>query len=132
MKLEPRFKFARAVAAAAAVDGVAVAAAVAIVAVVLSVTVAGCATTSAHRLKPDAQLVVDAAVPDARIYVDDVFAGRAAELRRRAILVRSGTRRVEIRADGYFTAYRDVTVTAGARAAVSVALRAAPPNEPAE
>jgi hypothetical protein len=92
----------------------------------------GCATTGTRAVKPDAQLVVDAAVPDARIYVDDVFAGRAAELRGRAILVRSGTRRLEIRADGYFTAYRDVTITRGARAAITVALRAAPANEPAE
>ena len=119
MKLEPRFKFARTVAARAA----------AVAALVLAV--AGCAA-AARAVKPDAQLVVEAAVPDARVYVDDVFAGRAAELRGRAILVRSGTRRVEIRADGYFTAYRDVTLIHGARAAVTVALHAAPPNEPAE
>ncbi len=92
---------------------------------------AGCAAGN-RALKPDAQLVVDTAVPDARVYVDDVFAGRAAELQGRALLVRSGTRRVEVRADGYFTAYRDVAVPARGRATLRVPLRAAPANESAQ
>jgi hypothetical protein len=100
-------------------------------ALTLALGLSGCAA-GARAVKPDAQLVVDASVPDARVYVDDVFAGRAAELHGHALWVRSGTRRVEIRADGYFTAYRDVPVAPGGRASVAVGLRAAPPNEPAE
>jgi hypothetical protein len=111
---EPMFKFLRAVA---------------VVGIMLGI---GSCASATRALKPDAQLVVVAAVPDARIYVDDIFAGRAAELHGHAILVHSGSRRVEVRADGYFTAYRDVTISPGARAAVTVALHAAPPNEPAE
>lgn len=92
---------------------------------------AGCATTGAA-VRADAQLVVTCPVPDARIYVDDVFRGRVAELRGRAMLVPSGERRVEVRADGWFPAYRDVTVPHAGRATVDVPLRRVPPNEPAE
>ena len=50
-------------------------------------------------------------VADARVYVDDAFVGRAADLRGHAILVAAGTRRLELRADGWFPAYRDVAVS---------------------
>lgn len=91
----------------------------------------GCAATR-RTVRADAQLVVDTNVPDARIYVDDAFRGRAAELHGRALLVPSGTRRVELRADGWFTAYRDVSVPHAGRATVAVPLRPVPPNEPGE
>lgn len=91
----------------------------------------GCAATRPS-LRSDAQLVVTTNVPDARVYVDDTFRGRAAELRGQALLVPSGTRRVELRADGWFTAYRDVSVPHAGRATVAVPLRPVPPNEPGE
>ena len=50
----------------------------------------------------------------------------------RALLVPSGARRVEVRADGWFTAYRDVAVPHAGRATVDVALRRVPETEPAE
>lgn len=100
-------------------------------ALALVVAAAGCAATRAA-VRPDAQLAVTTNVPDARIYVDDAFQGRAVELRGRALLVPSGTRRVEVRADGWFPAYRDVTVPHAGRATVEVPLRRVPPNEPAE
>src|SRR6185312_15566222 len=46
-----------------------------------------------------------------------------------AVLVPSGSRRVEVRADGWFTAYRDVVVPHDGRAAVDVALRPVPETE---
>jgi hypothetical protein len=91
----------------------------------------GCATTARAR-RADARLAIACNVPDARVYVDDVFVGRAAEVGRRALPVASGSRRVELRADGWFTAYRDVAVPAAGRAELSVQLRPVPPNEPAE
>jgi hypothetical protein len=93
--------------------------------------VAGCAAGNRAR-RADAELVVVVAVAEARVYVDDTFAGRAGDLRGRALAVPSGNRRVEVRADGYFTAYRDVVIAPRARATVDVRLHAAPPNEPAE
>lgn len=92
--------------------------------------VAGCAHSGAPRL--DAQLAVACNVPEARIYVDDVFRARAAELAGRALAVPSGARRIEVRADGWFTAYRDVVVPHAGRAAVDVALRRVPDTEAGE
>ena len=92
---------------------------------------AACAPT-AKTVRADAQLSIACNVPDARVYVDDVFRGRAAELVGAAVLVPSGSRRVEVRADGWFTAYRDVTVPHAGRARVDVALRRVPETEPAE
>jgi hypothetical protein len=93
---------------------------------------AACATGASAGPRPDGRLAVACNVGDARVYLDDVFIGRAADLRGRAILVRSGSRRVELRADGWFPAYRDVAVPHAGRAAVTVELRAVPPNELAE
>jgi hypothetical protein len=93
---------------------------------------AGCATAGGARRRGDGRLVVASNVGDARVYVDDVFVGRAADLRGRAVLVQSGTRRLELRADGWFPAYRDVPVPRAGRAEVAVDLRPVPANEPAE
>jgi hypothetical protein len=98
----------------------------------LLLALGGCAATAATALRPDAQLVIECPVADARVYIDEVLAGRAADLRGRAVQVPSGQRRVEVRADGYFTSYHEVTVAHGGRAAVAVELRHVPDNEPAE
>jgi len=92
---------------------------------------AACAPTKAV-VRADGQLQVTCNVPEARVYVDDVFRGRAAEVEHGVMLVPSGARRVEVRADGWFTAYRDVTVPHAGRARVDVALRRVPETEPAE
>jgi hypothetical protein len=92
---------------------------------------AACAPTKAV-VRADGQLQVTCNVADARVYVDDVFRGRAAELEHGVMLVPSGARRVEVRADGWFTAYRDVTVPHAGRAGVDVALRRVPETEPQE
>jgi hypothetical protein len=99
--------------------------------VAASLALAACAPSN-RALKLDAQLAVACNVSEARIYVDDVFRGRAVELRGRALGVPSGARRIEVRADGWFTAYRDVVVPHAGRAAVEVALRRVPDTEPAE
>ena len=72
------------------------------------------------------------AIPEARVYVDDKFVGRAVELAGRTIGVRAGTRRVEVRADGWFTAYREVPVAPKGRARVEVPLDKVPDGEAAE
>ena len=92
---------------------------------------AACAPTRTA-VRADAQLAVACNVPEARVYVDDVFRGRAAELAIGSLLVPSGARRVEVRADGWFTAYRDVVVPHAGRARVDVALRRVPDTEPGE
>jgi len=93
---------------------------------------AACAPTAKSVVRADAQLAIACNVPDARVYVDDVFRGRAAELEHGVMLVPSGARRVEVRADGWFTAYRDVTVPHAGRAGVDVPLQRVPETEPQE
>lgn len=90
-----------------------------------------CAPTKSA-VRADGQLAIACNVPEARVYVDDVFRGRAAELSGGAVLVPSGSRRVEVRADGWFTAYRDVVVPHAGHASVDVALRRVPETEPGE
>ncbi len=96
----------------------------------LALALCGCAPTGTMVRKADAQLAIVCPVGAARVYVDEAFVGRAGDLERRALPVSSGTRRVEVRADGYFTAYREVTVPAGGHAQLDVALRRVPDNEP--
>jgi PEGA domain len=91
-----------------------------------------CAPTAKSIVRADGQLAIACNVPEARVYVDDVFRGRAAELAAGALVVPSGARRVEVRADGWFTAYRDVAVPHAGRASVDVALRRVPETEPGE
>jgi hypothetical protein len=88
----------------------------------------GCASGPQLR-KADALLLIDCDVSSASVYVDERFAGRAAELRAGGLRVPHGTLRVEVRADGYFPAYRDVPVVAGQRARVQVRLNAIPGDE---
>jgi hypothetical protein len=97
-----------------------------------TLALAGCAGSRAVQKRPEAALVVDCDVADARVYVDDHFVGRAVELRGQAIEVAAGSRRVEVRADGWFTAYRDVPVARDGRAQVTVSLHRVPVGEPAE
>jgi hypothetical protein len=98
-------------------------------ALALTLSLAGCAHGPAAR-KPDAQLLVSCPVDDARVYLDETFVGRAVELRARPLRVVHGTLRLEVRADGWFTAYRDVPVAPGAAARVDVPLHRVPEGEP--
>jgi hypothetical protein len=89
----------------------------------------GCAGPGQSLRKTDATLLVECPVASASIYVDESFAGRAGELSHNALRVAHGTLRIEVRAEGYFPAYRDVTVRAGEQGRVSVELRAVPEGE---
>ena len=91
---------------------------------------AGCASQAPAR-RADATLFVECSVPSAGVYVDDAFVGRAAEIARRGVRVGAGVARVELRADGYFAAYREVTLAPGGQGRVTVELRAVPEGETA-
>ena len=98
----------------------------------LALALASCAPTGAVVRKPDASLVIACAVKEARVYVDDAFVGRAGDLDGKPLPVVSGARRVEVRADGWFSAYRDVAVAPGARATLEVTLHKVPETEAGE
>src|SRR6185369_285213 len=95
---------------------------------ILLLTFVGCAGPNQAR-KNDAVILVECDVPSASVYVDESFAGRAAEMGRSGLHVPHGTLRIEVRADGYFPAYREIPVQKGERAKVSVPLRAIPEGE---
>jgi hypothetical protein len=104
----------------------------------LAIVCAGCAGPAANAPRADAGIIVavrcaqpgaDCAVPDARVYVDDKFVGRAIDLGDQPIPVQAGSRRVEVRADGWFTSYREVPVARSARAKVDVPMRKVPDGE---
>jgi hypothetical protein len=88
-----------------------------------------CAGPGQSVRKTDAVLVVQSNVPAASVYIDEGFSGRAADLGRGGIRVAHGTLRVEVRADGYFPAYKDVVVRTGETARVEVPLKAIPEGE---
>jgi hypothetical protein len=96
---------------------------------VAAALLAGACAASNQARRADALLIVDAKVAEASVYVDERFAGRVAELSRSGVRVPSGALRVEVRADGYFPAYRDVRVQKGERARVTVELRPVPEGE---
>jgi hypothetical protein len=109
------------------------------------IALAGCGTTAPQQRKPDASLQIDVrcaegdgsnrkvvacpGVAEARVYVDDQLIGRAAELEGHPVAVRAGSHRVEVRSDGWLTAYRDATVAHGGRTTVEVPLRRVPEGE---
>jgi len=95
----------------------------------LMLLLAACAGPSQSVKKTDAVLLVGCSVGSASVYVDESFAGRAAELGHNGLRVAHGRIRVEVRADGFYPAYREVQVQPGERARVDVELRAIPEGE---
>lgn len=79
---------------------------------------AGCAHAPPPPL-PDATLSVRGPA-GAQVFVDDRYAGPAAGA---PLSLRSGWHRVEVRADGCLSEYREVTLVPGARFALEVVLR---------
>jgi hypothetical protein len=77
---------------------------------------------------PDATIVVETSAPQARVYIDDALAGGG----QRKLAVFSGKRRVEIRADGYYTAYFDVEIPRGSLHKLDAPLRKVPPGQPGD
>ena len=68
-------------------------------------------------------LQVEANVPEATIWVDDVLIGNVAAWARDGRHIRAGFHRVEIRAPGYYSVYQEVEQRDGGRASVNATLR---------
>jgi hypothetical protein len=83
----------------------------------------GCGARAAV-VRPEAQgLRVRCDNAAASVFVDDRFAGRAAELRGRDLPILPGFHRVEVRAEGFFPRYAEVEIQPGGRAVLDVTLR---------
>jgi len=64
--------------------------------------------------------------PEALIFVDDRHVGSVASLKGRALALHPGARRIEVRSDGFFAFYRDVTLARGSHERLVVKLRRVP------
>jgi len=63
---------------------------------------------------------------DALIYVDDRLQGSVDSLKRQPLLVPEGFHRLELRRDGYFSHFAEVTVAKGVQQRLEVKLRKEP------
>jgi hypothetical protein len=81
---------------------------------------AACAHFSAP---PGVALEVESNVPESTIWVDDVLVGTVSAWAHEGKHVRAGFHRVEIRAAGYYSVYREIEQPDGGRAAIKAELR---------
>jgi hypothetical protein len=89
----------------------------------LSVGLAACAHAPSG---PAISLRVETNVPDATVWIDDVLVGRAAEWTangQQVRHIRAGFHRVEIRAPGYYSVYKELDGVDGSVAIVKAELR---------
>jgi len=82
--------------------------------------VGGCATTIPRGA---VAFRVDANVPDATVWVDDVLVGRAADWNKDGKHIRAGFHRIEIRHPGYYSFFQEVELPEGAHTIVNAKLR---------
>ena len=96
-----------------------------------AVLVAGCGAAAVRA--PSATLAVRCADRAALVYVDEEPAGSAADLALHPLPLEAGLHRVELRAEGKLSAYREVRLSKGEHATLAVELRpdldATPPPE---
>ncbi len=72
-----------------------------------------------------ADLALRCPLPDAEVYVDEVYLGRCALWGARALPLKPGFHTIEVRAAGRYPFYAEVDVKDGARSALEVGLREA-------
>ena len=87
----------------------------------------GCHTGGSEmRPRPLGGLLIRCEPSDALVYVDDHLEGNASRLAEQALAVPEGVHRVEIRKDGFFPHFAEVTVVRGVRQQIEVTLRKEP------
>ncbi len=72
-----------------------------------------------------ADLALRCPLPDAEVYVDEVYLGRCALWGNRALPLKPGFHTVEVRAPGRYPFYAEVDVPNGSSSSLDVALREA-------
>jgi hypothetical protein len=80
----------------------------------------GCAHLSAPA---GVSLDVESNVPESTIWVDDVLVGTISAWSHEGRHIRAGFHRVEIRAAGYYSVYREIEQPDGGRVAIKATLR---------
>jgi hypothetical protein len=86
----------------------------------------GCRTGGPVAPRPLGGLLVRCEPADALVYVDDHLEGNASRLAQQPLALPEGFHRVEIRKDGFFPHFAEVTVVKGVRQTIEVTLRKEP------
>jgi PEGA domain-containing protein len=68
-------------------------------------------------------LAVDSNVPESTIWVDDVLVGTVGAWTREGRHIRAGFHRIEIRASGYYSVFKEIEQPDGGHATVKATLR---------
>lgn len=76
--------------------------------------------------RPLGGLSIDCRPAGAMLFVDDKYMGTVAGLKGRPLMLPEGPHRIELRRDGYFAHYADVTVAKGVKQRLEVTLRKEP------
>ncbi len=71
-------------------------------------------------------LVIRCEPMDAKIFVNDQYLGQVSALTKQPLHLPAGLHRVEIRRDGFFSHYTEVTIDKGVRQKLTVKLRKEP------
>ncbi len=99
-------------------------------AVLVVLALVGCAATKTQPApKKMGLLCVRGAPDDAQVYVNETLVAHAAALAARPLPLPVGSYRVEVRADGFFTLYRDVELGPDKTQCVEAAMRRVPEGE---
>lgn len=93
---------------------------------ILALVLAGCAGSARP---PAGYLLLRVSPADARVLLDDRYIGSAGQLTGRVLKLDSGTRRVEVSADGRYGARREAQVSPGGRTELTIELPAVPEGE---
>lgn len=87
---------------------------------------AACHPPSQPTVRPLAGLRILCEPADATLYVDDRYFGSTARLGRQPLMLPEGFHRLELRRDGYFAHFAEVTLVKGVRQQLEVKLRKEP------
>ena len=98
----------------------------ALAALPLLLALGGCPTGTPRHLPRLGELALTCQPEDALVYVDDRYQGSVLALRQAPLSLPEGAHRLEVRRDGYFTHYAEVTVVHGVRQRLQVQLRKEP------
>lgn len=85
-----------------------------------------CGPPPGPTMRPAGGLVVICEPQDALIYVDEKYLGATSGLKARPLQLSAGVHRIELRRDGYFTHFAEVTIEPGVRQRLTVKLRKEP------
>ncbi|PID38922.1 MAG: hypothetical protein CSA24_00360 [Deltaproteobacteria bacterium] len=91
-----------------------------------TLALAGCPGPPKPRPRPVGELTIQCEPKTAEVFVDDRYQGTVAALRGRPLTLLVGSRRIELRQEGYFSSFHDVKIVRGVRQTISVVLRREP------